>query len=198
MIQEEWRDVIGYEGLYEISNYGNIRSKDRYVACCYGSKQFIRGRFLSANPNKKGYLMISLYRNHKSKVKYIHRLVAEAFIPNPNNLPQVNHKDECKTNNIYTNLEWCDATYNLNYGTVKQRISERHKDKGTPIVQMTKHTEDIIAVHINSQRAMDITGIDASAINKCCMNRPKFITAGGYRWKYFEDVSEINSQNEYF
>ena len=100
---EEWRPVVGYEGLYEVSNTGQVRSLDRYVKTCYGSYRLHKGKVLRPGIRPDGYLVVSLqYRMFR-----VHRLVAEAFLPNPDNLPQVNHKDEDKTNNNVDNLEWC-------------------------------------------------------------------------------------------
>ena len=111
---EEWRPVVGYEGLYEVSSYGRVRSVDRYVKVGYGSYRLHKGKVLSPAKNKYGYLAVNLQAGNRCN---IHRLVAEAFIPNPDNLPQVNHKDEDKTNNSVDNLEWCSRKYNCNYGT---------------------------------------------------------------------------------
>ena len=121
---EIWKPVVGYEGLYEVSNWGIIKAlpkidedghkrKERLLKPCYDSKK---------------YLIVKLSKNKITKNYKVHRLVAEAFIPNPNNLPQVNHKDENKTNNVVTNLEWCDAKYNNSYGTRKERISKSMKE----------------------------------------------------------------------
>lgn len=100
---EEWKNVIGYEGLYEVSNKGNVRNVRRNT-------------LLRLTKTNYGYIQVSLYKNGIRTGLKVHRLVAEAFIPNPDNLPQVNHKDEDKTNNNVTNLEWCTAKYNNNYG----------------------------------------------------------------------------------
>lgn len=99
---EEWKNVIGYEGLYEVSNFGNVRN--------------VRRNTLLRFSNNQGYLQVYLYKNGIRAGLKVHRLVAQAFIPNPYNLPQVNHRDENKTNNIAENLEWCDVAYNINYG----------------------------------------------------------------------------------
>ena len=117
---EKWRPVEGYEGLYEVSNTGRVRSVDRYVKTCYGSYRLHKGKVLSPGIRPDGYLVVSLqYRMFR-----VHRLVAEAFLPNPDNLPQVNHKDEDKSNNRVDNLEWCTAKYNNNYGTARIRAKE--------------------------------------------------------------------------
>ena len=121
---EEWRPIEGYEGLYEVSNTGQVRSLDRYVVNSLGNRRFYKGKVLIQLKGKDDYLVINLYCNGKYHQMKIHRLVAQAFIPNPENLPQVNHKDEDKTNNNVTNLEWCDAKYNNNYGSRLERSRE--------------------------------------------------------------------------
>ena len=114
---EEWRPIEGYEGLYEVSNTGQVRSVDRYD----NRNCFRKGKVLSPIKDTNGYLKVNLYCNGKNKKCLVHRLVTEAFLPNPDGLPQVNHKDEDKTNNSVDNLEWCDSKYNNNYGTARIR-----------------------------------------------------------------------------
>lgn len=126
---EIWRDIPGYEGKYQASNLGRIKSLDRLVTC---GKQvnFIKGRILKPSLQGKEnlrYQSVSLCDDGKIKRFLVHRLVAMAFLPNPNNLPQVNHKDENQLNNNLDNLEWCTVTYNNNYGTRKQKAIESLK-----------------------------------------------------------------------
>ena len=121
---EEWRPVVGYEGLYEVSNTGRVRSLDMYVKSRYGNYRLHKGKVLSPAKDKNGYLKVNLCYNGKDKIIRVHRLVTEAFIPNPDNLPEVNHKDEDKTNNRVENLEWCDRSYNINYGTRKDKVRD--------------------------------------------------------------------------
>ena len=123
MNEEIWRPIEGYEGLYEVSNTGRVRSVDRYVEYSNGGIHLHKGKVLSPAKDKNGYLKVVLNCNGKCKTINVHGLAAQAFIPNPDNLPMVNHKDEDKTNNNVTNLEWCDVKYNLSYGTA--RIRER-------------------------------------------------------------------------
>ena len=123
MNEEIWRPVVGYEGLYEVSSYGRVRSLDMYVKVGYGNYRLHKGKVLSPAKDTGGYLKVNLYCNGKQKTIDVHRLVAQAFLPNPDNLPQVNHKDENKTNNRVENLEMCNAKYNLSYGT--RNIRER-------------------------------------------------------------------------
>lgn len=127
---EEWRPVVGYEGLYEVSNTGKVRSCSRYYVNSLGNRFFLKGKILSLSDNGRGYLRTILKKDNKESTKYIHRLVAQTFIPNPDNLPQVNHKDEDKSNNRVDNLEWCDSKYNLNYGTRNKRVIDTKIERG--------------------------------------------------------------------
>lgn len=121
---EEWRTIVGYEGLYEVSNTGQIRSFDRYVKYSNGRIHLHKGKVLSPIKDKDGYLQVNLCYNGKIHQIKIHRLVAQAFLSNPDNLPYVNHKDEVKTNNSVDNLEWCDVKYNNNYGSRKDKARD--------------------------------------------------------------------------
>ena len=101
MAPEEWKDLKGYEGIYQISNLGRIRNRF--------------GKIRASHKRPDGYIQITLCKNKKIETRRIHQLVAQTFIPNPDNLPQINHKDEDKTNNNVNNLEWCECKYNINY-----------------------------------------------------------------------------------
>lgn len=188
MPNEEWRDIAGYEGMYEVSSHGRVRSLDRFAKSNRNATQFVKGRELTLVTMPNGYKATNLNQNGKGVPKYVHRLVAQAFIPNPSNLPQVNHKDENKSNNCVDNLEWCDNKYNINYGTARERISRSHIAllKGRAVIQLTKDGK-MVNTYSNSAIAMRQTGIDASAINKVCLNRPKFKTAGGFIWRYADE-----------
>ena len=118
---EVWKDMVGYEGLYKVSDKGNIYSVERKDS----RGQKCGGRMLKPRYDKDGYLIVTLYKNGAEKKKRVHRLVTEVFIPNPNGLPQVNHKDEIKDNNNVENLEWCTSAYNVNLGTRNERVSKK-------------------------------------------------------------------------
>lgn len=130
---EIWRDIKEYEGLYQISNLGRVKSLSR----CYwhGNRWYKqKEKFLKLNINTKGYQSVVLYdAEHKSKRVMIHRLVANAFISNPDNLPEVNHRDENKENNQVDNLEWCTSEYNNNYGTKSARLSIKMSGRKQPV-----------------------------------------------------------------
>lgn len=117
---EEWRAVPGYEGLYEVSDQGRVRSIDRYDSIGRLRKK----RYIKLSLNSSGYFLVGLSKRGNVTIYLVHRLVAQTFIPNPLGLPQVNHKDENKLNNIVDNLEWCDRKYNNNYGTARIRARD--------------------------------------------------------------------------
>lgn len=127
MTEEIWRPVVGYEGLYEVSSYGRVRSLDRYV----NNNSFWKGRILKLSDDGRGYLRAHLCLNNKIKNFLVHRLVAQAFIPNPDNFPQVNHIDEDKSNNCVDNLEWCSIEYNNNYGSRMDKARYTRLRNGT-------------------------------------------------------------------
>ena len=109
---EEWRDVVGYEGLYQVSNLGRVKSLSRRIVYKDGREYNYPSKVLKNQKISTGYIGVMLYGVDGNKQYFVHRLVAETFIPNPNNLSDVNHKDGCKTNNILSNLEWCSHSDN--------------------------------------------------------------------------------------
>ena len=151
---EIWKPVVGYEGLYEVSNYGRIRSVDR-VVFQQGRNQLYRGRIMATFINNSGYEAIRLSKGNKKKGMLIHRIVAEAFLPNPNSHPYVNHKDETKTNNSADNLEWCSLEYNVNYGTSTRRRSIK---MGKRIYAYSLKGE-FLATYFSIREAERVTGV---------------------------------------
>lgn len=171
---EIWKDCKGYEGRYQVSTEGGVWS-------------VISQKRLKTTTNKGGYLSVQLTAsNGKIKREYIHRLVAIAFIDNPDNLPQVNHKDEDKQNNKIDNLEWCTAKYNNNYGTRNERArtNREYKKLGEhPQAKAVKCIE-LDRVFSCAKEASKELLIDNSDIGKACKGKLK--TAGGYHWVYWE------------
>ena len=126
-MKEIWKDIEGYEGLYQVSNFGRVKSLDRYVLR-NGNSLFVKGIVLS-QLNNRGYLTVRLCNSGKYKNYFVHRLVACAFVENLNNYTEVNHIDEDKHNNDFRNLEWCDRKYNVNYGSRADKFSNSMKGK---------------------------------------------------------------------
>ena len=133
---EEWKDIEGYEGLYQVSNEGRIRSLDRYVNNYWGTKQFVRGRIMISTPNKNGYLNVTLCKNGKPKRFYVHRLVAEAFIPNPDNKPCIDHISTDVKDNRPANLKWCTHKENSNNFLTKCHMSDSQKKNESNIERL--------------------------------------------------------------
>lgn len=162
---EIWRDIEGYPN-YQISNMGRVKS--------LGNNKTRKEKILKSGKNEKGYLIVNLFKEGKGKSFKVHRLVATAFLPNPNNLPQVNHKDENKTNNRVDNLEYCDSKYNMNYGTRTEKTQK-------PILQFSK-TGEFIKKWDSAIQVERELGFNQGNISICCKGKLK--TAYGYRWCY--------------
>ena len=167
-MQEIWKDIEGYENLYQVSNLGRVKSLGNGGS---NSKERILKQL-----NKNGYFGVCLCKEGKTKCFDIHRLVASEFIPNLDNLPMVNHKDECKANNRVDNLEWCSAKYNNNYGTRIQRITEK-KSKQVLCVETGK-------IYPSLRQAERELGISHNNISAACRGLQK--TCGGFHWRYTE------------
>lgn len=173
---EEWKDIKGFEGLYQVSTSGQVRSLDRVVT--NGSVSYKKlGRIISSSNNGTGYLFINLSKNGKHKRVYIHRLVADAFLNNPYNYPQVNHKDENKANNCVSNLEWCDSKYNNNYGTRLKRLS---KSRGKVVAQYTLSGSLVRCFDSINQAALSVNRTPSN-IRECI--KGNVLSSGGYMWK---------------
>lgn len=199
-MEEEWRQIKG-TSYYQVSNLGRVRSLDKVISFCNHGTMCTyvqKGRILKPVLLRQGYLAVSIFYdgNKKAKLKKIHRLVAEAFIPNPNAFPIINHKDEVKTNNRVDNLEWCTNKYNSNYSNTGRRAGDKmfnRKDISRPVQQFTMDGK-LIAEYPSIMEAVRQTGICETSIGCCCKgyykygkNREKRSNvnhAGGYKWKY--------------
>jgi hypothetical protein len=155
---EIWKDIHGFEGLYQVSNQGKIRSRNS-----------IRKTPISSN----GYKIVKLCNHGTIKFCLVHRLVAEAFIPNPNQLRFVNHKDRNRTNNSADNLEWCTQQYNNEY-SLSKKILQMDRN-GVVVFEWASIKDASAQLHI-----------DGSFISKCCLHKRK--SAGGYVWKYKKEA----------
>ena len=165
---ENWKEIDGYEGLYEVSDQGRVKSLK------YGKE-----RILKPQKDKYGYLQVGLWKDGHKKLQFVHRLVAESFIQNQLGLETVNHKDEVKTNNAATNLEWMSKRDNLNYGTHNKRVSEALSKQ---VQMLDKKTGELLDKFPSTNEAERVTGIYHSSISKCCKGKLK--SAGGYIWRY--------------
>lgn len=183
----------GYEGLYQVSNLGKIKRlsklKKNYDM---NSKEFkmimIPEKIVKPQLSRYGYYRIGLTKNFKRIHYSVHRLVAEAFIPNPDNLPQVNHKDENKRNNRVDNLEWCTSEYNANYGTRNKRTGEQQ-------MKLIKCIETGI-IYKSLTEASKSTGLSMGNISSVCNHRKWFKTAGGYHWEYIKPERKTRKKKE--
>lgn len=174
----ERKSVSGYEGLYEVDNLSRVFS-------------LRTGKQMKQMVNTRGYKTVALTKEGKTKCVFVHRMVAEAFVPNDANFPFVNHKDEDKTNNLPENLEWCTARYNANYGTaIKRRVATLKRNgtstKGRPsekrkqIVAIDENGAEIIFE--NSYEAAEKTGVDRRNIYACCQGKKKRLNGYKFDW----------------
>lgn len=171
---ETWKDIEGFEGRYKVSDKGRVKSYIR-------DKE--NGRLMKQGLNYKGYPVVGLSDGHKTHFKTIHRLVASAFIDNEDNLPQVNHKDEIKTNNTVGNLEWCSNDYNMHYGTRSQRAAESNKCCPTTSKQVCYLDDSGNEVcYMSIGQAERETGNSHCNIVRQLKGRRK--TCGGRKWYY--------------
>ena len=180
-MKEIWKDIPDYEGLYQVSNLGEVRSLDRYET---NGKTIVlyKGKMLNKalNHSKKAYYMVSLSKKGNVTKKYVHRLVAETFLDNPYNYKCINHKDENKLNNNVNNLEYCTNEYNVNYGTRNEKV---RISKLKSVLQYDLKG-NFIKQWIGIKNASEILKINGSDIGECCRNKRK--TAGGYIWRFKE------------
>lgn len=194
---EEWRDIKGYEELYQVSNLGRVKSMDRSIKRVINGKEVLfqlPSRILFQWKNSKGYYSVVIGSKADRKTYKVHRLVAEAFIPNPSNLPQVNHKDEDKSNNRVDNLEWCTNKYNCNYGTYKSKLSEKFRNrvpcwlvKG--VCQYSMDGKFIKEFKSLREAAREVI-TSPSNISMCC--KGVYSSCKGYKWKLKEMNYEQN------
>lgn len=166
-MKEIWKDIPGYEGIYYASNKGLIRSKNG---------------ILKPSVHRDGYLKVVFCVKGRRKTFQVHRLIAQTFIPNPNNLPQINHKDEDKTNNCVENLEWCTMDYNIHYGTGQKRCRNRGLPRNTKAVIQLSLEGEYINEYPSVIEAHRKTGANMANIRSCALGI--YRQSGGYKWKY--------------
>lgn len=168
---ERWKDIEGYEGMYQVSNEGKVKSLK------FNKDKILKNRWYL------GYWAVVLYKNGVGTPKTVHRLVAEAFVDNPDNLPCVNHKDENRSNCVMENLEWCTYKYNNNYGTRNERNRVLLTNREDLSKQVYQYTLDGELVKIwASTREAGRNGFRQNCISLCCTGKLK--THKGYKWSY--------------
>ena len=177
-MSEEWRDVVGYEGLYQVSSEGRVKSLERKARHWRGGERIQKERILKPDVSKDGYLRAALYAGGKRKWFRVHRLVCEAFHENPDNKPQVNHINEDKTDNRACNLEWCTAKENCNHGS---RNIRRAETQSKPVGQYTLGGE-LVKIWPSAREAKRQAGFSHGYI--CKTANGKYKQAYGFIWKY--------------
>ena len=187
---EVWKSVEGYEGLYEVSNTGKIKSIKRPRITKGGGITIVPERILKPKTNKFGYCTVALSKNAKHKFYMVHRLVAFAFVPNPEGKPEINHKDGNKLNNSVQNLEWCTSQENKRHAYENGLCGGEHITHRRQVNQYDKDY-NFIATYASIEEASKQTGIGHSSIWMCCNHRYK--TAGNFIWSY---AQERRSGNE--
>lgn len=171
-MEEIWKPIQGYEGLYEISSYGNVASLNYNRT---GVRKILRPR-----PSANGYYFVGLHKDNKEKMIPIHRLVAIAFVENPNGYNVINHKDENKRNNNFENLEWCTCKYNINY-SLKNRGGKKITKRTRKIAQIGCDNS-VVKIWDNLIQIRNEMNYSDWSIQMCCVGKRK--TAYGFRWQF--------------
>lgn len=189
MYKEQWKNIEGYEGLYQVSNYGRVRSLDRYVKHSKGGQKLLKGKEVKTRINKTtGYIEVGLSKDGKQTYHTIHRLIARAFIPNPNNLPVINHIDGCKINNSIDNLEWCTQQYNIqhsfNTGLSKNNMTQEISSLGNKAHRRKVRCIEDDIIFDSVKDAANYCGVDSARITVVCKGRRK--TVKGKHFEYVE------------
>lgn len=175
-MSEIWKDIPGYEGSYQVSNYGKVKSLNREITAGGAIKnRAVRERILKQGRNSKGYYHFVVSKNGETKIIRTHRIIAKLFIPNPSGFSEVNHKNETKSNNSAANLEWCNRQFNLQYGTGRKRLSNTLKGRKRPDLAGEKCASSklkdfqVIAIYFDKRKYKEISkeyGIVFSCISK--------------------------------
>lgn len=177
---EIWKDINGYEGYYKVSNFGNVKSCARIINHGLGgADRSIKSRIIKPYGDNHGYHLVSLSKNGKVRKHKVHRLVAEAFIDNPENKPTINHKNEIRNDNHVSNLEWATYKENNDHGRHNERVS---RTLSKPIEQLDKNGNKISSFQ-SVRDASLATGVHIANIKSCLCHKNRTY-AGGYKWRY--------------
>lgn len=177
---EQWKDIDGFEGMYQVSDQGKVRSVERTVKMKRGGKEYDmhhKGRVLRATVSKDGYEAVQLTKDSKPYTFKVHRLVARAFLHNPDNLPEVNHRDGNKTNNTVSNLEWCTRSHNIKHAFERGLI-----DKQNMKFNRKKVVRSDGVIFDSLTEAADASGSHVSDVSMCCHGR--LAHTGGYGFEF--------------
>lgn len=193
---EEWRDVVGYEGLYAVSNFGRVVSYERDVFvkkrnCTKHIHPKIFKPYISLRYKGAGYYVVNLSSHGHRDIYYLHRLIAEAFIPNPDNKPCIDHIDRNPLNNSISNLRWCTHTENMNNENTRKQFSKSAKGnpKPTRYIPIVGIKDNIVVKFANYTDAQK-SGFHPSAICRCCKGKQPHHK--GYKWMYLSDYESSN------
>lgn len=183
-MEEIWKDIKGYEGLYQVSNYGRVKRLSYVIESITSKGNIVKKSYketiLKCSPARNGYKRVTLWKNSVAQYKHIHRLVAETFIHNNNNYPCVNHKDENKTNNNVNNLEWCSYSYNNTYGSVKSKSAKTYSINHSRKIEMRSTLGCVIKTFNSVKEAAIFVGGTSTNIDRALKGTRK--TAYGYKW----------------
>ena len=183
---EQWLDIVGYEGLYKVSNFGRVKSLERKIPFKDRSgkdnERIQYSRIVRVHNNGRGYLFALLWKNGDVKREYVHRIVASAFILNPQNLPQVNHKDENKLNNQADNLEWCTSKYNNHYNNRHAKNIKARKDNGNCRVIIAYDLYGNFVKRYDCSLELEKDGFNRRNVYKVCNGKAK--THNGYIFRF--------------
>lgn len=188
-MDEIWKPIKGFEYKYEVSNFGRVKTISHTVNFKDGRSYHVKNKMLNPIMTNRGYKVVAFSDGKKKRQYFVHRLVAEAFIPNPNNYPIINHKDENRSNNIVSNLEWCTYKYNTNYGNCKKKISE------SEIIPVNAYlmNGDYVGQFNSLTDAANKLNVFVQNISKCCKKKIKYTR--GYVFRFTSDIEGNKREN---
>lgn len=179
-MEEIWKDIKGFEGYYQVSTLGRVKSLNRSIICKNGTQRIFWGTVLKTRKSKNGYILCNLKKFGKTNNKRVNRLVADAFIPNPHNLPQVNHIDFDKNNNSVCNLEWVTGSENIQYNYDKAMSNAQRK-----VQRLDRYSLDVLEEYVSMAEASRRIKGNYQNISRTCKNIN--YTHKGYKWRIIDD-----------